>query len=75
MDKKVAGYAVKAYEHYRTEEGRKYYIVLADPSSGQMWVTWECTNGNDFYWGHYFTSEAAARSDFHKRLAEKYAAY
>ena len=74
MDKKVGGYAVKAYEQYRTEGSREIFVVLAQSEKTGNWVTWECTDGYDFYWGHYFTSEAAAKADYHKRLSEKYAA-
>lgn len=27
-------------------------------------VTWECKNKNDFYWGHYYNNLCQAQKDF-----------
>lgn len=70
MDKKVSSYTVIQYEQYKKTDNRADYVVLA--KNGLMWVTWECTNGNDFYWGHYYQHEKDARADYHRRLAEEY---
>lgn len=72
MDKKVGGYTVKHYELYRQYEGRQYFVVLAKNEKTGMWATWECTDGHDFYWGHYFNSELEAWCDYHQRLVLKY---
>ena len=32
-----------------------------------MWVTWICQNGKDYFWGHYFTDEKSATIDFLER--------
>lgn len=45
----------------------KYEIVLAKRPSYNDWVTWARnthTGSNDFYWGHYFSSEASAFEDY-----------
>ena len=32
------------------------------------YVTWECTGGNNYFWGHYFTDKEAATKDFYDRV-------
>lgn len=32
-----------------------------------MWVTWICQNGKDYFWGHYFTDEKSATINFLER--------
>ena len=63
--KKNAGYTITDYTMYRHQENGDNYVVLAHNEKSGMWCTWECTNGTDFYWGHYFNSktEAIHRSD------------
>lgn len=34
-------------------------------------VTWECTNKNNYFWGHYFTSLLSAQKDFCERGLHK----
>lgn len=34
-------------------------------------VTWECSNKNSYYWGHYFTSQLKAQKDFLERGLDK----
>ncbi len=36
-----------------------------------MFVTWECNNKNDYYWGHYYTDLVTAQKDFCKRGFDK----
>ena len=39
------------------------------------YVTWECTNGTNYFWGHYFTDLLTAQKDFCKRgydIADRY---
>lgn len=72
MVSKNAGYTIKHYEMYREQENGENFVVLAHNEKSDMWCTWECTNGTDFYWGHYFDSEMEGWMDYHKRLASKY---
>lgn len=67
-----AGYDIKDYKMYRKQENGENFVVLAHNKKSGMWATWECTNGNDFYWGHYFDSYIEARKDYYTRLASKY---
>lgn len=36
-----------------------------------MFVTWECTDKNNYFWGHYFTSLLTAQKDFCERGLDK----
>lgn len=41
-------------------------IVLGHMKSklcGDMYVTWDCTYGDNYFWGHYFNDFAEARND------------
>lgn len=67
-----AGYAIIEYEQYNENAGNDYYIVLGADFKTNRFVTWNCTNADDFYWGHYFNSYIDARIDYHKRLVEAY---
>lgn len=69
---KNAGYTIRLYAMYREQENGDNYIVLAENEKTGMWCTWECTNGTDFYWGHYFDSRIAAIRDYYRRLYEKH---
>lgn len=69
---KNAGYTIRLSTMYREQENGDNYIVLAENENTGMWCTWECTNGTDFYWGHYFDSRTEAYRDYYTRLASKY---
>lgn len=73
------GYAIIAAETYMTADtGKQYRVVLGrmETRHGAMFVTWDSTTGGtdfvDYFWGHYFDNEKAARADYHRRLAEQY---
>lgn len=34
------------------------------------YVTWECTSGDNYYWGHYFKEKQDAFEDWCKRIAK-----
>lgn len=38
-------------------------FVLGEQADGKMFVTWECKDGNNYYWGHYFDNRTAAELD------------
>lgn len=67
-----AGYMIMKYTMYREQENGKNYVVLGHNKKTDMWCTWECTNGTDFYWGHYFDSKTEATRDYYTRLTSKY---
>lgn len=41
-----------------------------DTRFGTKYVTWQCTNGSAYHWGHYYDSFNAARDDMIRRAAE-----
>lgn len=53
-----AGYTITDSIHVGDVE-----FVLGEQPNGKMFVTWECKNGDDYYWGHYFDSLPAAKLD------------
>lgn len=73
-----AGYTIAQHEVYRksnrysSENCTESAVVLARNLKTGWWATWECRNGNDFFWGHYFETELDARRDYHERLAKNY---
>lgn len=74
------GYEIIAAETYRTNLRIKRRIVLGRKETrfGPRFVTWESSTGHvasdgvDYFWGHYFDNERAARADYHRRLLEQY---
>ena len=72
MKIKNASYDIREFTMYREQENGRNYIVLGHNPKNGMWVTWECTNGTDFYWGHYFDSKTEAKKDYYTRLASKF---
>ncbi|MBE7048464.1 MAG: hypothetical protein E7393_03720 [Ruminococcaceae bacterium] len=66
---------------WRTNEG---YIITNSITIGEseivlgvhekqpnMFVTWECSNKNNYYWGHYKIDLLAAQRDFCERALDK----
>ena len=51
--------------------GKSEIVLGVHESHPNMFVTWECNNKTDYYWGHYHTSLLAAQKDFCERGAEK----
>lgn len=35
------------------------------------YVTWECKNGEDYFWGHYFSDRLAAKRDLLERAGHE----
>ena len=69
------GYKIIAAETYATDNmGNQHRIVLGfmETQYGPAYVTWESGIGADgrpdYFWGHYFGDEKAARADYHRRL-------
>jgi hypothetical protein len=36
-----------------------------------MFVTWKCSGGSNYYWGHYFTDELSAKRDLLQRAKDE----
>lgn len=46
------------------------FVLGEQPETG-MFVTWQCKNGTDYYWGHYADNRYAALKDFCERAARE----
>ncbi len=51
--------------------GKTEIVMGVHEKQANMFVTWECKNKNDYYFGHYFTNLYSAQRDFCERGAEK----
>lgn len=60
-----AGYTITDTIHVGEVE-----FVLGERRSGKQFVTWECKDGDDYSWGHYFDSLTAAKLDLLTRARE-----
>jgi hypothetical protein len=47
--------------------GADEFVLGCHRGSPDMFVTWKCSGGNDYYWGHYYTDELAAKRDLLQR--------
>ncbi len=52
------------------EDEYPFEIVIAHCPQNKCtpYVTWECSNGNNYYWGHYCTTKKGAMKDFTERI-------
>lgn len=51
--------------------GESEVVLGVHETKGNMFVTWECNNKTDYYWGHYFDDLLAAQKDFLQRGLDK----
>ncbi len=49
----------------------EFVIGKADTAYGTKFVTWECTNGDYYFWGHYMNDRRAAEQDLVQRATER----
>ena len=47
--------------------GNTEFVLGEHRMDPNRFVTWECKNGTDYYWGHYLTSRKAAEKDLVNR--------
>ncbi|MFQ6963483.1 MAG: hypothetical protein ACLRR6_05055 [Oscillospiraceae bacterium] len=45
-----AGYTITDSVHI----GKAEFVIGEMPNAPAPFVTWECKNGNNYFWGHYF---------------------
>ena len=67
-------FAEQYYTYYLYDGGvQKAEIVLGhNPKSCTPFVVWNCFNGTDYEWGHYFTKQDEAQKFYHEKLAAMY---
>jgi len=47
--------------------GNVEFVLGESATAPSAFVTWECKNGSDYYWGHYFSDRMAAKRDLLER--------
>jgi hypothetical protein len=51
--------------------GESEVVLGIHEKNPNMCVTWECSNGDNYHWGHYFDNLLSAQKDFCKRGYDK----
>ena len=51
--------------------GESEIVLGVHEKLSDHFVTWECANGNNYFWGHYFTNLINAQKDFCERGLDK----
>ena len=51
--------------------GESKIVLGVHESQPNMFVTWECSGKDNYYWGHYHTNLLSAQKDFCEHGAEK----
>ena len=62
-----AGYIITSSVHVGESE---FVLGVSTKAPGQF-VTWKCSGGSDYYWGHYFSDQFAAEKDLVARAQEE----
>ena len=47
--------------------GKAEFVVGKNIHAPSQYVTWECSNGNNYFWGHYFSDRSEALRDMYSR--------
>ena len=47
--------------------GKAEFVVGKNIHTPSQYVTWECSNGNNYFWGHYFSDRSEALRDMYSR--------
>lgn len=43
--------------------GDAEFVLGVNMKAPSQFVTWECKNGTDYFWGHYFSDQLKAQKD------------
>ena len=62
-----AGYIITDSIHI----GETEFVIGVHTTQPNMFVTWACKNGTNYFWGHYLTSRDAAERDLVDRAKEQ----
>lgn len=62
-----AGYIITDSIHI----GETEFVIGVHSTLPQMFVTWACKKGSNYFWGHYLTSREAAERDLVDRAREQ----
>lgn len=67
----VAGYNILSA--IRTDDKTEIVMGGHTTSLGAEYATWQCSNGNNYYWGHYgFRTKEEALADMCERAAGEF---
>lgn len=47
--------------------GKAEFVIGHNPSFSTPYVTWECKDGDNYFWGHYLTERKAPERDLLER--------
>ena len=61
------GYIITSSIHV----GEAEYVLGVNAKAPNQFVTWKCSNGKDYDWGHYFSDQFAAEKDLVARAQEE----
>lgn len=51
--------------------GENEFVLGVNQNAPNNFVTWKCSGGKDYYWGHYFSDLFAAQKDLVERAYEE----
>lgn len=51
--------------------GNSEFVIGIHTSAPRSYVTWQCRNGNDYFWGHYFEDRQSAERDLLERAGQE----
>lgn len=58
-----AGYVIVEALHI----GKAEFVIGENPKAPAPYVTWECKDGSNYFWGHYLMTRESAEADLLKR--------
>lgn len=62
-----AGYVITDSVHIGDAE----FVIGQNKAEPPMYVTWQCKNGDNYFWGHYITERKAAEKDLLERAGRE----
>ena len=62
-----AGYIITSSVHV----GESEFVLGVHAKAPGQFVTWKCSDGTDYHWGHYFSDQFAAEKDLVSRAQEE----
>ena len=66
--RKNAGYIITDSIHI----GKAEFVIGEMPNAPAPFVTWECKDGDNYFWGHYLPNRQAAERDLLERAGEEF---
>ena len=66
-ERKNAGYTIVESIHI----GNTEFVIGHKPGAPSPYVTWECANGDNYFWGHYMDERYQAERDLLERASSE----